>query len=154
MHRWEEFAAQAPALAEAGAALLYQHGPGLAYLATVRRDGAPRLHPVCPVVTLGGLWIFVGNQSPKVADLRRDGRYALHAFPASERDDEFSCSGRATVEEDADVEAAVLEVYLAQGTITQDHTLFEFRVDRALHAAYGPRPSWPPTYARWSAAAD
>jgi hypothetical protein len=104
---------------------------------------------VCPVVTHGGLWVFVGNQSPKVADLRRDGRYALHAFPADERDDEFCCSGRATVVDDPDVEAAVLEVYLAQGTTTQDHTLFELRVDRALHAAYGPRPSWPPTYARW-----
>ncbi|HEY8058571.1 MAG TPA: pyridoxamine 5'-phosphate oxidase family protein [Acidimicrobiales bacterium] len=153
MRRWEEFAEEAPALAQAGSALLYQHGPRLAYLASVRRDGAPRLHPVCPVVTHGGLWVFVGNQSPKVGDLRRDGRYALHAFPADERDDEFCCSGLASTVADPALEAAVLEVYLAQGTTTQDHTLVELRLDRALHAAYGPRPSWPPTYTRWRAAA-
>lgn len=51
MVTWREFAAAAPDLAEAGRALLTQFGVGLAFLATVRRDGAPRLHPVCPVLS-------------------------------------------------------------------------------------------------------
>jgi general stress protein 26 len=149
--RWADLEAARPELAEAGRVLLYQFGPGLGMLATVRSDGGPRLHPVCPVVTDGGLWVFVVNRSPKVHDLRRDGRFALHTYPPDDRDDEFMVAGEARVVEDAAVEAHVLEVYLAQGTTSEDHTLFELHLDRAMHAAYGPRPSTP-TYASWRAA--
>lgn len=148
---WSELADEAPALADAGRALLYQYGVGLGMLATVRRDGGPRLHPVCPVVTHGGLWVFVVNRSPKVHDLRRDGRYALHAHPPDDRDDEFFVAGPTRAVDDAELEAAVLEVYLAQGTTSEDHTLFELLVDRALHVPYGPRPSAPLRYERWRA---
>jgi len=51
MVTWAEFAAAEPELADAGRSQLYQFGVGLAFLATVRRDGAPRLHPVCPVLS-------------------------------------------------------------------------------------------------------
>jgi Pyridoxamine 5'-phosphate oxidase len=132
--------------------LLYQHGPGLGFLATVRKDGAPRLHPVCPVVAFGGLYVFVGNHSPKVHDLHRDGRFALHTFPSAEVDDEFSVAGRVVAIDDDELYGRVLEVYLAQGTTTSDDTLFELLIERALHAKYGPRPSWPPEYSRWPSA--
>jgi hypothetical protein len=148
---WSELEQQQPALAEAGRRLLYQYGPGLAFLATLRGDGAPRLHPVCPVIVDGGLYVFVGNQSPKRDDLLRDPRYALHTFPPEAIDDEFVVSGDATPVGDQALEAHVLEVYLAQGITTQDHTLFELRADRALHAEYGSRGAWPPTYTRWQA---
>jgi general stress protein 26 len=151
--RWSDLEAQAPELAAAGRQLLYQFGPGLGILATIRRDGGPRLHPVCPVITHGGLWVFVVNRSPKVHDLRRDGRYALHAYPPDDRDDEFMVAGSARAVEDTALEAEILEVYLAQGTTTEEHTLFELLADRALHVAYEPRPSTaPPEYARWRAA--
>jgi hypothetical protein len=150
--RWDAFAQAAPALAESGRQLLYQHGSGLAFLATVRADGAPRLHPVCPVVGAGGLYVFIGNQSPKLHDLRRDGRYALHSFPAPGVDDEFVVSGRAAAVDDRALYDRVLATYLAQGTTTSDDTLFELLIDRALHARYGPRPSWPPVYSRWPSA--
>jgi hypothetical protein len=42
-------------MAEAGYALLYQYRVGLGYLATVRKDGGPRVHPVCPVIARDGL---------------------------------------------------------------------------------------------------
>jgi len=151
--KWGEFAADAPDVARAGHDLLYRHGPGLAYLATIRSDGGPRLHPVCPVVVEHGLYVFVGNQSPKVHDLRRDGRYALHTFPVDDVDDEFYVAGVARpIEHDPVRRQHVLDAYLAQGTTTQNDTLFELLIERALHAAYGPRPSWPPTYARWNPA--
>ena len=150
--RWSEVAAESPDLAEAGRRLLHQYGIGLGMLATVRKDGGPRLHPVCPVVTHDGLWVFVLDRSPKVHDLRRDGRYALHAHPPDDRDDEFSVAGRARVVDDPELEAAVLEVYLAQGTTSEEHTLFELLADRALHVPYGPRPSAPLRYETWQAA--
>lgn len=48
MVTWAELSAAAPALAQVGHRLLTQFGVGLAFLATVRRDGGPRMHPVCP----------------------------------------------------------------------------------------------------------
>ena len=46
---WGGFSLERPDLAEAGRGLLYQFGVGLAFLATVRRDGGPRVHPMCPI---------------------------------------------------------------------------------------------------------
>src|SRR6266849_5714697 len=51
MVTWKEFTAAEPDLAAIGRSLLFQFKVGLAFLATVRRDGAPRLHPVCPVLS-------------------------------------------------------------------------------------------------------
>ena len=42
MATWAEFDAAAPQLASKGRALLYQYGPPLGYLATVRPDGGPQ----------------------------------------------------------------------------------------------------------------
>jgi hypothetical protein len=151
--RWEQFESGAPQLAAAGHHLLYQHGPGLGYLATLRGDGAPRLHPVCPTLAVGGLYVFVGNQTPKVHDLRRDGRYALHTTGSEEVDDEFAVTGVARIAEDDGVRDAVYEAYVATGAFTENDTLFELLIDRALHAKYGPRPSWPPKYSHWRAPA-
>src|ERR1700748_1940061 len=94
MASWSDFAAAYPSLALGIRALLQQYGPGLAYLATVRADGAPRVHPVSPVITDEGLYCFIVN-SPKRRDLDRDGRYALHSYPPEDSDDEAYLSGRA-----------------------------------------------------------
>ena len=152
MKRWSEFAAEAPGLAEAGRTLIYQFKVGLGYLATVRKDGGPRVHPVCPVIAHGGLYVFIGNQSPKVHDLRRDGRFALHSFPNPQVDDEFYVEGRAERVDDQAVRDVVYAAYTATGAFTSNDTLFELWLERVLHAKYGPRPSWPPTYANWRAA--
>src|SRR5439155_5471266 len=92
---WSEFEAEAPELAESGKQLFTQFGVGLGFLATIRPDGAPRLHPMCPVFAEGGVFAFI-VPGPKLLDLRRDARYAMHAFPPEEVDDEFCISGRAT----------------------------------------------------------
>jgi hypothetical protein len=146
---WGEFAAQAPELAAAGRRLLTQHGTGLGYLATVRPDGGPRVHPVCPHVAEGRLWVFVGHASPKRSDLERDARYALHAFPCVDVDDEFFVRGEATPLVDRDREAAI-RATLPFNSDAEDRP-FELAIDRALLATYGPRPSWPPVYTRWRA---
>src|SRR5919204_2664189 len=94
MASWSEFAAARPPLAAAIRNLVHQYGPGLGYLATVRSDGGPRVHPVSPVITEDGLYCFIID-SPKRRDLERDGRYALHSFPPEESDDEAYVAGRA-----------------------------------------------------------
>jgi hypothetical protein len=143
---WGDFAASAPELAAAGRRLIYQYGPGLGFLATVRPDGGPRLHPVCPVVTGGGLWVFV-VPSPKGADLERDGRYALHALLPEEVEEEFYVTGRARRVEDLAIRGQVAAAYHAP--VPEDHRLFSLDVDRVLHAAYRFRGEWPPVYTRW-----
>ena len=147
MARWAEFERSAPELAEAGRRLLYQYGLGLGFLATIRPGGGPRLHPFCPIVAAGGLWGFIGD-SPKRRDLHRDGWYAVHAFAPEHVDDEFAVDGRATEVTDADVIARVRAAYHAP-IQTADEVLFEFDIERALLATYGPRPAWPPVYNRW-----
>lgn len=94
MATWSQFAAASPTLAAAIHGLVHQYGPGLGYLATVRSDGGPRVHPVSPVIIGGSLYCFVID-SPKRRDLDRDGRYALHSFPPEDRDDEAYLTGHA-----------------------------------------------------------
>ena len=148
--RWSEFATIEPAMAEAGRKLLYQFDIGLGYLATIRADGAPRLHPFCPIITGEGLFGLI-IPGPKLGDLRRDGRFSIHACNPVDRDDEFLVSGLARRAED-DAEAVRVAFLTAEGAVsTGDETCFEFLIDRALHAAYRPRKEgWaPPTYQSW-----
>jgi hypothetical protein len=148
--RWSEFEATQPELAARGKQLLYQFGLGLGFLATIRKDGAPRLHPFCPIITAGGLYGFI-VRSPKQDDLRRDGRMAIHAFPPEEIDDEFMLGGRAVEVSDPAVVAAVRDAFTAPVQEPEREALFEFLVDRALLTTYGPRPSLPLSYAKWRA---
>ena len=55
----------------------------VAYLATIKKDGSPRLHPVTPFIGNGMLFVFTEPSSPKIGDLRRDGRYALQGWADS-----------------------------------------------------------------------
>ena len=128
---WKEFADADPALAEAGSNQLFQYGVGLAFLATVRRDGSPRLHPVCPVLSGSHLYILVTPSSPKRMDLQRDGRYSLQAFPQDRPDsDEFYLSGIAHLVKDSDINSAVLAD--AKHHASADEIPFELLIERAM----------------------
>jgi Pyridoxamine 5'-phosphate oxidase len=155
MLTWTEFERQAPEMAEAGRKLLYQFGPGLAFLATVRRDGAPRLHPICPTIVDGALYGLLLPTSPKFADLKRDGRYALHTFPPEKNDDEFLIMGRARVIDDPAQTARVRADQIARGmTSTEDEGLIRFDLERVMYAKYpGGHGTWPPAYQIWKASA-
>ena len=155
MARWEDLERQAPEIAEQGRTLLYQHGCGLAYLATNRADGGLRIHPFCPVVTAGGIYGLIGD-SPKRADLARGSKYAIHAFNKPNSDDEFMISGAVRRVYDADEIAAVSKAYHATGASSSgEEWTFEFLVERALLSLYETLPdgrqSWPPKYLKWSA---
>ena len=115
MITWNEFTRQQPALAEAGRGQLYQVGIGLAFLATVRPDGGPRVHPVCPVISPAGLHLLI-VAGPKQGDLRRDGRYALHTetCPPPRQDDGFALTGRATEVTDPEISRIVREQVRAE----------------------------------------
>jgi hypothetical protein len=170
---WAEFEREAPDLA-AIAAMLW---PGIhalhrgerpaipqpwfdvAYLATVRRDGSPRLHPFCPVLAAGSLYAAIPKASPKGNDLRRDPRCVIHAMPGPE-DDELCIRANATeVSDDEAKRAGVVAIGAASEvggmieTMAND-PLFEFdlaRVDVARWVDIGQpgtraeRRSWTPS---------
>ena len=152
MAAWSEIAQFEPELMAAGERLLAA-GEGTAFLATVRADGGPRMHPVVPVLAAGRLYVFVVNLSPKHADLLRDGRYALHALPPPGGGEEFYITGRSRHHIDADLRR---QVSAASGNRlgTQDfEELFELNISRVLHtrwSGWGTRDIWP-HYTRWPA---
>lgn len=156
MASWAKLEAQAPEIATAGRKLLYQFGPGLVYLATIRADGGPRLHPVCANIVDGELYLLIID-SPKRRDLLRDGRFALHAFPPAQGDDEFYLTGRAIEQADAALLERVEAAQRASGATTAgDEVLFSLDLDRALYARYGPPGTddyFPPEYLRWRSSA-
>ena len=132
---WKEFSEAEPDLADVGLALLFQFKAGLAFLATVRRDGAPRLHPVCPVLSNDRLFVLITPTSPKRDDLLRDGRYALQTFPQPKAgSDEFSISGKAVLVADSAVHAEILRN--AKHMADASETAFELLIDRVMHTGW------------------
>ncbi len=172
MASWSQFAAEAPEMADRAARLW----PGIvaldraetlpagsacfsiSYLATVRGDGGPRLHPFCPILAGGRLFAAIPMSSPKGSDLRRNPRCVIHALPGPE-DDELCI--RAVAREVADdATRSLVSDVVARSTVggmieTVAHDpLFEFdlvQVDIARWVAIGQ----PGTYAerqRWRGA--
>jgi hypothetical protein len=138
MITWTELERQQPALADAGRRQLYQIAIGLAFLATVRSDGAPRVHPVCPVISEAGLHLLI-VAGPKREDLRRDGRYALHSetCPPPRQDDGFAVAGRAIQVTDAAAERVVRAQVLTErdGQVWpgfDSDVVFELGIERVL----------------------
>jgi hypothetical protein len=126
---WSDFAVASPRLAADVRALLELSGQCFGYLATVRRDGGPRVHPVSPVIAEGGLFCFV-TLSPKRQDLDRDGRYALHAYPAEHSDDEAYLTGRSRHVVDVLCQRRLARLHRAAPEV--DWKLFEFEIDVAM----------------------
>jgi hypothetical protein len=156
MITWTEFQRQQPALAEAGRGQFYQHGLGLGFLATVRRDGGPRVHPVCPVISTAGLHVLI-LPGPKRADLRRDGRYSLHSEMVAppRQDDGFAVSGTAAETTDTTTAATVRDQVIKDfGELWPDYdtlTLFELSVASCLLTLTGPDAGFPKGPTIWKA---
>jgi hypothetical protein len=77
MANWSEVEAAAPELAARARATLDAHKHKV--LATLRRDGSPRLSGIEATIVDGELWLGMMPGSRKALDLRRDPRLALHS---------------------------------------------------------------------------
>ena len=131
---WGEFAKREPELARFGAGRLTA---APAYLATVRRSGAPRVHPVTPVFTAVGLYLFMEPASPKGKDLQERGWFALHnGVPDSAGSGgEFSVGGRGLAVGDPDIWSHVAAA--ASYTPADRYLLFEMQLSEARRHGYG-----------------
>jgi Pyridoxamine 5'-phosphate oxidase len=145
---WQALAEAAPGLAAFGAGRLHDR---VAYLATLRADGSPRVHPVRPAVAGGHLFVFMDATSPKVRDIERDARYALQATATG--DDawdlrEFAAEGTARRVDDP----AMRTTANSGSAFPRDERflLFELDVVAAMSTVYG--PDGRPHRERWRAA--
>jgi hypothetical protein len=146
MTSWGGVAADEPELAAFAAARLTA---APAYLATVRESGAPRVHPVTPIFTTDGLYVFMEPTSPKGADLRERGWFALHnGVPDnSGSGGEAAVSGTGRPVDDAAVRATVAAA--ASYDPADRYVLFELRPSEVRCNGYGDVTL--PERRRWSA---
>ncbi|MEV6399510.1 pyridoxamine 5'-phosphate oxidase family protein [Streptomyces sp. NPDC051907] len=79
---WADFQAAAPDFAEAVQQRFqrYKHH----VLATLRKDGSPRVTGLEADFRRGELWLGMMDGSRKARDLQRDPRFALHANPGAD----------------------------------------------------------------------
>lgn len=150
MQQWSDLEAAEPEIAAAARRLLWLPGSGFGYLATIRKDGAPRIHPVNVAIVEGRLVVFIGR-SPKLADLRTDGRFALHSTGSEDESDEIAITGLA-VERDQDAAFRAACAAAMGWQVADDNVLFELRLESVLWGAYPTPPRFPPAYHRWRAA--
>jgi Pyridoxamine 5'-phosphate oxidase len=102
--RWSSVEEQQPRLAAVGRERLV--GPGVVLVATIRRDGTPRLSPVEPFLLDGELWLSMMPASRKASDLDRDPRVLVHSVITSRdgAEGEFKVRGRAVDSSDLQVQ--------------------------------------------------
>lgn len=75
MATWAELEHAEPDLASFGRERIEGR---IVYQATLRLDGAPRVHPVSPWIADGLLCVSFRDTSPKLREVSHDARYALH----------------------------------------------------------------------------
>lgn len=140
---WQSLEDQQPELAAFGGERLNGQ---VAYLATVRKDGSPRVHPMTPIIGQGHLFVFMEPTSPKGHDLQRDGRYAIHCSVSdnSGASGEFIITGHAYLIRDPELRA--LAARLASYTPADRYILFEFDIETAASTIY---PSDRPVRQSW-----
>lgn len=143
---WAEFAEREPELAAFGADRLTALP---AYMATVRSSGVPRVHPVTPIISPLGLFLFMEPTSPKATDLRERGWFALHSGVPDNAGSggEFNVSGRGLAVDDPDMWTHVAEA--ASYTPLDRYIVFELRLSEARCHGYGDVPI--PATRKWSA---
>lgn len=131
MVTWSDFAARSPSMAARGEALLARHQ--LAYLATVRADGSPRLHPVSPQLIEGRLWVCTPRGSLKARDQLHDPRCVLHWLPG---EDDFEFRVRARARPCTDPAEAARIAAAGPHYFRPDQHLFEYDIEEVATARW------------------
>jgi len=108
----------------------------VAYLATVRKDGRPRAHPVTPIIGRGRMFIFLEPSSPRTRDLIEGGEYCLHCAmsDSSGSSGEFQVTGVACQIDDATVRNIAESVSSFRPALRS--VLFELQITEAMSTAY------------------
>jgi hypothetical protein len=97
-------------------------------LATLRKDGAPRVSGIETRFTDGELWLAGMTSSVKFVDLRRDPRMALHS--GSDDPDTFAADAKVSGRAVEVTDPAELAAFAGQAEVPEEAQPFElFRID-------------------------
>jgi Pyridoxamine 5'-phosphate oxidase len=139
MASWEEIEAAAPELAGRARAAFDANKHKL--LATLRRDGTPRISGIEATFTGGQLWLGMMPGSRKALDLRRDPRLALHSASPDPPDDPTAWAGDAKLSGRAvEVDDPALLERLGAGDQAGDAHLFRVDITELVHTRVGDPP--------------
>ena len=129
MASWETFRSEAPALADLVRGRFEAHG--LALLATLRADGAPRISGIEVFFGGGELWMGMMHGSRKALDLLRDPRLALHSATTDKdvAQGDAKIGGRAIEATDADSRRAFVAAVRDESGDGPPEPFHAFRVD-------------------------
>jgi uncharacterized pyridoxamine 5'-phosphate oxidase family protein len=133
MMSWKIFEEQQPDLAAFGKVRLHNK---VAYLATIRKDGSPRVHPFTPIIGEGHFFVFMEPTSPKGHDLHRDEHFAIHCSVSdtSGESGEFFVAGKAKFIEDPELRS--LAIKIAPYHPAERYILFEFEPESVVMTEY------------------
>ena len=108
----------------------------VSYLATLRKDGRPRAHPVTPVVGEGHVFIFLEPSSPRTRDLEEISDFCLHCAmsDSSGSSGEFQMTGTAVKVENNKKRA--LAESISNFRPSTRSLLFELYIADALSTVY------------------
>jgi hypothetical protein len=131
---WQKLMDDDRELAEIGRQRL--HGR-VSYLATARKNGAPRVHPVTPFTGAGRLFLFMEPASPKGLDIQRGSHYALHCGVEDNEGGggEFYVWGEGQLISDS--ETRDLATQYCPYKPAERYVLYELQVERAMATTYG-----------------
>lgn len=125
--KWSDFAEAAPDLARRGDQLL--RTSGMCLIATLRRDGWPRISPCEVIFDEGELLIGMMWRSRKAIDLQRDPRVTVHSPQCDPQaaGGDFKAYGRAREIPDDEVDP----------TRSRPSHLFAVDIERAAFISFG-----------------
>ena len=135
MASWAEIEAAAAELAARARASFDAHKHKV--LATLRRDGSPRISGIEATIADGELWLGMMPGSRKALDLRRDPRLALHSASDDPPDDPATWAGDAKLSGRAvEVDDPALLERLGAGDQADAH-LFRVDITELVHTRVG-----------------
>jgi Pyridoxamine 5'-phosphate oxidase len=136
MATWSDLEAAAPELAGLARAAFDAHKHKV--LATLRRDGSPRISGIEATFADGELWLGMMPGSRKALDLRRDPRLALHSASIDPPDDPTAWTGDAKLSGRAvEVDDPVLLEKLGAGDQAGSAHLFRVDITELVHTRVG-----------------
>ena len=130
MATWSEVRSEAVELAARVQHRFERYGLGV--LATLRRDGSPRVTGIEPLLA-DELWLGMMPDSRKGADLRRDGRLALHAASVDKQvtEGDAKVAGRGVEVVDEATKVGFLQAFAERTGVTPPTPFTLFRVEVA-----------------------
>jgi hypothetical protein len=136
MASWEEIETAAPELAARSRASFDAHKHKV--LATLRRDGSPRISGIEASFADGQLWLGMMPGSRKALDLRRDPRLALHSASVDPPEDPSGWAGDAKLSGRAvEVDDPAMLERMGAGEEAGEAHLFRVDVAELVHIRVG-----------------